>query len=227
MNRLWSNIGRTMAEYSIMDRLWHAGRIEVEGLAHVHAARATGRPGIGVCLHLGNWELIGPVVIYSGYPAAAMYLRPDNPFEHRIVMSVRKRYGMQLVEPTLGGMREAVRLLQQNNIFGIYVDEFIRNRVHAPAFGRKLQASGNIAYAARLAALTDAVVVPVYCTRIGEAARFKVTFLPPIELVKMGDRDADLTENVRRIDTVIDPIIKAHLDQWYYVLDLELDEAAA
>jgi KDO2-lipid IV(A) lauroyltransferase len=227
MDRLWRNIGRTMAEYSIMDRLWHAGRIDAEGLEHVDAAKATGRPIIVVGLHLGNWELMGPALIFSGHPTSAIYLKPDNPFEHRIVIKVRNRYGMGLIEPTTQGPREAIRILQKNQeIFGIYIDEFIRKRVHAPAFGRKLRGKGNIAYVARLAAMTNAVVIPSYCVRIGDAARFKVTFLPPVEMTNSGDREADMLENIRRMDAVIDPIVKANLDQWYYVLDLELDEAA-
>jgi hypothetical protein len=41
-----------------------------------------------------------------------------------------------------------------------------------------------------------------------------------------GDREADVMENIRRIDALIEPIIKANLDQWYYVLDLKLGERA-
>ncbi len=132
---------------------------------------------------------------------------------------------MGLVHPNAQTTRNALRLLQKNErIFGIYNDEFVRNRVHAPAFGRKLQATGNIAYTARLAQMTNALVIPSYCVRLSESARFKVTFLPPMQMVDTGDRDADVLENIRRMDAVIDPIIKANLDQWYYVLDLELDK---
>ena len=228
MNRLWLNIGRTMAEYSIMDRLWNAGRIQVEGLEHVEAAKAAGRPIIGIGLHLGNWELMGPVLIFSGHPTSAIYLKPANPFEHRIVTKVRERYGMGLVPPTTQGPRAALRILRKRQkIFGVYIDEFIRNRVHAPAFGRKLRPMGNIAYVARLVAMTGAVVIPAYCVRLGEAARFKVTFLPPVDMINTGDGEADVMENIRRMDAIIDPIVKANLDQWYYVLDLELDEPPA
>ena len=40
--RLWRNVGRTMAEYSVIDRRWEAGRMEVEGTEHADAARALG-----------------------------------------------------------------------------------------------------------------------------------------------------------------------------------------
>jgi hypothetical protein len=45
--------------------------------------------------------------------------------------------------------------------------------------------------------------------------------------VDTGDREADVMENIRRIDALIEPIIQANLDQWYYVLDLKLGERAA
>ena len=228
MNRLWHNIGRTMAEYAVLDRLWGAGRIEVEGVEHFNAAKATGKPRIIMGLHLGNWEVIGPALIQCGHPVNVVYLRPDSEFEHQIVIKVRNRYGVKLVNPTPFSPREAIRILQKNEeAFGIYVDELARNRVHAPAFGRKLQPTGNIAYVARLALMTGALVLPIYSVRIGERAQFKVNFLPPLDMVDTGDRDADVMANIARIDALIDPIVKANLDQWYYVLDLELDEPAA
>jgi Kdo2-lipid IVA lauroyltransferase/acyltransferase len=227
MKRLWRNIGRTMAEYSVLDRLWDAGRIEVEGVHHFDAAKATGKPRIIIGLHLGNWEVIGPALIRCGHPVNVVYLRPDSEFEHQIVIKVRNRYGVKLVTPTPYSPREAIRILQKNEeAFGIYVDEFARNRVHAPAFGRGLQASGNIAYVARLALMTGALVLPIYAVRVGDRAQFKVTFLPALDMVDTGAREADVIENIRRIDALIEPIIRGNLDQWYYVLDLKLDEHA-
>jgi KDO2-lipid IV(A) lauroyltransferase len=226
MNRLWRNIGRTMAEYSVLDRLWGAGRIEVEGVEHFNAAKATGKPRIIIGLHLGNWEVIGPALIQCGHPVNVVYLRPDNAFEHQIVRKVRFRYGVRLVTPTPNSPREAIRILQKNEeAFGIYVDELARDRVHGPAFGRTLRSMGNIAYVARLALMTGAMVLPIYAVRVGDRAQFKVTFLPPLDIVDTGDRDADVMANIARIDALIDPIVKAHLDQWYYVLDFKFEDA--
>ena len=91
------------------------------------------------------------------------------------------------------------------------------------AFWRALGLDSNICYAARLAAMTDAALVPAYCMRVNDSAWFKVEFLQPVSLVSTGDRKADLFENVRRLDAVITPIVRAHPDQWYFALDLELN----
>jgi KDO2-lipid IV(A) lauroyltransferase len=225
MKRLWRNVGRGMAEYSVLDRLWEAGRIDVEGMEHVDAARASGRPTLFACLHLGNWETSARAVIEAGHSLTAYYLPPENRFEHRLIKKVRNRYGVTAIPPGPYNNRGVLRLLKENKqVFMFYIDELIRDRVHAPAFGRKLQPTGNIAYVARLAAMSGAKVVPVYSLRVGDSARFKVRFLPEVEMVETGDRDADTMTNIARLDAVIDPIVRANLDQWYYVLDFEFDK---
>lgn len=224
MRSLWRCIGRTMAEYSVLDRFWREGRIEVEGDEHLRAARSLGHPIIIASVHLGNWETIGPVLFAFGFRGSGFYEPPENRFDHKIAVKVRLRYGAKLVFPTSVGGREAYRLLTdvKEELFVIYVDEIFRGRVSAPALGRTPKPEGNIAHTARLARMTGASVVPAYCVRLGDSARFKVTFLPPIRPVLTDDRKSDLMENILTLDRTFEPIITRHLDQWYYALDFEM-----
>lgn len=226
VTNVWRCVGRTMGEYSVLGRLWKAGRIKVEGAEHLDRARAEGKPRLVMALHLGNWEAIPPTLIAVGHPGSGIYLPPDNRFDHFIARKVREAYGAKLVPPSPHAVREGLRVLKADEgIFIIYVDEFVRGRVQSPALGRQTQYSGtNMAYVARLAASTGAAVIPAYCLRMGDSAWFDVRFLPPVELQNSADRKADLVANVDRLDAVVDPIIRAHLDQWFYVLDLEIDE---
>jgi KDO2-lipid IV(A) lauroyltransferase len=228
MRHLWRCVGRTMAEFSVLDRFWSEGRIVVEGAEHLTAARATGKPILVASCHLGNWETIGTTLVPLGFPGSGFYEPPENRFDHRIAVKVRLRYGAKLVFPTRIGGREAYRLLTEikDEVFLIYVDELFRGRVSAPAFGRALKPEGNIAHVARLARLTGAAVIPVYCVRLNDRARFKVTYLPPINLVRSESKLGDLEANIAEIDRTFAPVIKAHLDQWYYALDFEPDPPA-
>ena len=224
MDRLWRNIGRTMHEYSVLDRLWAAGRIEVTGIDHLHRARDENRPILVTPVHLGNWEVVLVAGIACGHHGSGIYLPPENRFEHRIADRVRARYGARFVPAGRNAMRAALRqLMGRKGPFIVFIDDFIRGRVQAPLFGRPLRLDTNIAYAVRLAALTDAVLIPAYCLRRDDSARFSVRFLPPLQLSCTGDREADVITNVKRLDDVISPVVRAHLDQWYYLLDLELD----
>jgi KDO2-lipid IV(A) lauroyltransferase len=225
MARLWNCVGRTMAEFSVLDRLYDAGRITVVGKDDLDAATATGRPLIGMGLHLGNWETIPATALALGYPGAAFYLPPDNRFEHRIAVRSRERFKGVSVRPDKSTAAfEAIKVIRRKKqSFLIYVDEYIRDRVQAPAFGRPIHAEGNAAYILRLAKMTNALIVPVYSVRVG-GAHFKLTFLPPLEPVDTGDADADLLANVTMINNLIEPIVREHLDQWFYGLDFDFNK---
>lgn len=228
IDRLWRNVSRTMAEFPLLNRLWEAGRIKVESAHHVDRAREAGRPVLIAALHLGNWEAAGRAIVALWPGASGVYLAPDNRFEHRIAVESRTGYGGRLIQAGPNTIRDAIKELKaQHGPFTIWIDEEYKNRVHAPAFGRRLATEGNITFAIRLASMTDAVFVPVYCVRDGDRARFIVTFLPPVELAQTGDRDADLAENVRRVDAVIAPVVARHLDQWFFGLDFEFDADTA
>jgi Kdo2-lipid IVA lauroyltransferase/acyltransferase len=215
MSRLWRSVARTKAELSVLGRLWRVGRIAVEGKEHLDAARAANRPILGVVLHLGNWEAMGVACCAIGYPVAALYTPDENWFEEQFKAKMQKRHGAVLIPAGPGAMRVAVRTLNKKcGQFGIFIDEVLGGRQSAPAFGRPLRAEGNIAFAARLAWLTKAEVIPAYCLRIGDQARFRVTFRPPVELVRDGDRDLALLTNVGRINAVVESIVRPHLDQW-------------
>jgi KDO2-lipid IV(A) lauroyltransferase len=225
MNRLWRNVGRTMHEYAVLDRLWAAGRIKVFDMEHLDRARDRGQPILVATVHLGNWETVLVAGISSGHCGSGIYEPLKNRFEDRIAMEVRTGYGARFVAAGANSLRTALRELKsRRGPFIVYVDEFVRNRVQAPLFGRALRTDSNIVYAVRLAMMTGAALIPAYSVRVGDRANFEAHFLPPIDLTASADREADVVENARRLDAVLAPIIQAHLDQWYFALDFEFDE---
>jgi KDO2-lipid IV(A) lauroyltransferase len=225
MRRLWRSVCRTMCEFSVLHRLWDAGRIEVAGIEHMDAVRAAEKPILVACLHLGNWEVIPVAGIRMGHPGSGIYWVLENRFDTRIAVRARERYGA-ILYPGEGpaAMRAAIAELKaKTGPFVVYVDEYINDHVYAPAFGRKLKPEGNIAFVARLAVRTGAEIIPAYCLRLDDSARFKVTFLPPVPLVR-GRSEAELMTNIAAINAVIEPIVREHLDQWYFGLDFEFDD---
>ena len=225
MKRLWRNVGRTMAEFSVLDRLWDAGRIEVVGEDNVRRAHATGRPLIGLGIHLGNWETIGVTMLKLGFEGGSIYVPPDNRFDQIIAARARRRIAPEgAVLARQNAAAEAyIMLTRKKQQIVIYADELSRGRVWGPAFGRELRINGNIGNAVRLARLSNALIVPLYSERLGDRARFRVNILPAIDLIDTGDRDTDLMSNIAKVDALIDPIIRSHLDQWFFALDFEFD----
>lgn len=222
MRNLWRSVSRTMAEFSVLHRLWPAGRIAVEGLEYLTAVRDAGKPILVAILHLGNWEVVPVTGIALGYHGSGIYEPPENRFDHRIAAKAREKFGARLYAGS-DAMPAALRALKEKQApFIIFVDECVGDHVFAPAFGRSLPPAGNIAYAARLARMTGAAIIPAFCVRQGDRAQFKVVIRPPVEIQHTADKADDLSANVGRINAVIEPIIREHLDQWYFLFDLDL-----
>ncbi len=222
MKRLWRCVGRTMAEFSVLDRLWDEKRIVINGIEHLAAVRDAGKPMLVAALHLGNWETVPLVGAALGFTGSGIYLPPENRFDYRIAARAR-RYGHVMLAATPAALRYALQAFKaKKGPFLIFVDEFVGGHVFAPIFGRALPAEGNIAYAARLAWMTGAEIIPAFCVRLDDRAQFCITVLPPVDLVRGGDKDEGLLTNVARLNAAIEPVVTAHLDQWYYLLDLDL-----
>ena len=220
---IWSHTGRVAMEFSVLDRLWKAGRIEVEGAEHIAAAWATGRPVIIMSVHLAGWETIMPSLIGLGHKVTMIYQPEGNRFGHRLLVKSRNRCGVTLVPPWRAGALPAFRALKsRKSVLLIHVDEHVRGRVMAPSFGRPLKMDGNVANVARMAAMCDAIVIPVHGLR-KKGAYFRVKYSPPLELVRTADADADLAANVALIDRVIEPVILANLEKWYMLFDFRMD----
>ncbi len=223
MDRMFDHHGRVMAEFSVLHRLRAEGRIAVDGEEHPRAARAAGRPVIVMGVHTGNWEVIGPTLVGLGLRFKFIYQPPRSRFEHHIAVRARQRYGADLLRPGVAAARAAYRLLvAERGVLLIYADDERRGYVNAPLFGRPVGPRANLTTIARLALASGAAVIPTYAERLG-GARFRVTFLPPVELIDQGDPALTLAENVRRLDRVITPSVLARLEQWYMLVDFYRD----
>ena len=219
--RFWENCGRTLAEFSIIDRLWTSSRTVLEGLEHIEAARASGRPRIYAGVHLSNWELMAPKLCDVGEDCITFYQVPPNRFRRALVERARRRYQARLLRSGPASALRAVRRLQSGSgVLVIQLDDEVGGRPRTPAFGRKVALDGNLGNAVRMALLTNALVLPAYVLR-EPGARFRLFVLPPIEMVRTGDRETDVRRNAKMLNGVIEPIVRRHLEQWIGLANLE------
>ena len=52
---------------------------------------------------------------------------------------------------------------------------------------------------------------------VREGARFIVTYYPPIELTKSGERKADMLAGVSQINRFMEDRVREHPEQWFWV----------
>src|SRR5215469_14758395 len=215
MMRMCANIGRTYAEYNILDLLWPGGRITVTGAEHLAACQERAQPILVFGVHLASWEVIGAALLGLGYDVYTLYRPARNRFQERIVVRVRRRGGAKLIPPGPQGVRQAYRVLvERRGVFLTWADARKEGRAPVPAFGRPMEQHGNLSAMLRLARATGARPIPAHVER-QTSARFHTVFGPPVELIRGEDEKAVLLANLRNVDELLESIIVPRLDQWW------------
>jgi KDO2-lipid IV(A) lauroyltransferase len=222
VRRFWENAGRCFAEFSALTRIWGSDRVTIEGLDHLLASRATGRPRICMFLHLANWEIVGPTFLELGEGGLQIYQPLQNRARLWLAERVRRRYADHLVATGPGSARRILKELTGGGGLSIAVDESIAGEVYAPSFGRALHLDGNLARVVRLARRTDALVFIAYAERL-QGARFRVHVQPPLPIEFGTLTDDQVEAAIMDFDRAIEPVVLRHIDQWFMLDNLRLD----
>lgn len=221
MTRLWQNVGRSYAEYSVVRRLLAEGRVTPSDPARLPAAGADPRPLILCFLHLGNWEVLGQhmVTLWPGRAFAAVVMPPANRAHALIARRRRRHLPLDLIEMDRHVWRQATEQLRRpGGVLWLAADEAHAGRVFAPFLGRTPVAHGNLGKMVRLAATTGARILPIYAERL-PGVRFVVHALAEIEVAADRRDTAAILDQVVQIDALLDPIVRRLAEQWYMAIE--------
>lgn len=214
MTRMWRGMGRTLTEYFLIDRLFD--RVEVDGEAHLAAARATGAPVLVAPLHTANWELLMAMLPRLGLKAAGPHQPPRSAQDYALISKARAAAKTL----TFPAWPSGLDMLQAQLVTGdraawFFVDDLLRGRVNAPRLGRTGRLAGNLRIAARLGVTTGAAIVPAYMLRTA-GAHFRLTFLAPFQMTAIETRGATFEADLERLNAIYDGLVVDHFDQWFW-----------
>jgi KDO2-lipid IV(A) lauroyltransferase len=88
----------------------------------------------------------------------------------------------------------------------------LQEGVFADFFGVPAATSTGVA---RFALHTGAAVVPVFLTPMRQG-RYRMKFLPHLELVRTGNDDHDIEVNTQRFNQVLESIVRENRDSWLW-----------
>ena len=213
---LWGHLGRTIAEYAVLDRLWPAGRVHVTGVDAAMAAVA-GRPIVFFSGHLGNWELAPAAAVRLGFPVRVIYRPPSNRFVAPLLLRIRERCGVTMLPKTIAGAKAALDGLKTGVPLGFLVDEKTVRGVPLPTLGRPtLNSATAVANLARFAIKSGAAIVPIRVTRLS-GARFRLDCLAPIQPDPSVRPDEDTARLVREVDARLGTWVRETPAQWLWI----------
>ena len=213
---MWDNLGRVAAEYPHLkeiDVYDPDGRVETTGGEYVDLLREDGHAGIFFSGHIANWEIVSLGATQRGVPLDRIYREANN----RLVEWLYKR-GRAAVEGALipkgsAGARQLLKSLKEGKHLGMLVDQKMNDGIPAPFFGRDVMTAPALA---ELALRFDCPVVPARVTRL-KGARFKLTILPPLEMIRTGDHKADVAANMARVNALLEKWVRDTPEQWLWL----------
>jgi len=214
---VYRNMGIVAAEFFDIPRLTKeniAAQVETEGLENCWKALEKGQGLLLFSAHFGNWELEAAAAALLIKPAVVIYRPLDSPLLDHLVLRVRSATG-NIPLAKEHAMRPMLRALKQNGILGILIDQNVDwyEGVFVDYFGRPACTTDGLAL---LALHTEAPVLPGYMVRLPDG-RYRLVFGPEVEVIRTGDRDADILANTQRFTKVIEQIVRRYPDQWLWV----------
>lgn len=222
MARWWRQSGTTLAQFPVLDRLAAPDRLTIHGVERFRAAEADPRPAILVLVHLGNWELLGPMgAAHMRRPTFGFWQPEPNRFRNRLVHRQRARLGMRVLPPSFSLPLMAAALLRGGAMPALFVDEVSEDRCKFPLWGRPIPEKCNLILTLLLAHKTGARLLPAHFLR-DAPGRASFHLLDPIEPRPDLSRDAYVQTMAQALSAAFEPRIAAHLDQWYMLKDMRV-----
>ena len=182
----------------------------------MEAAKATlaeGKGTLAFCCHIGCWELFGACVAVQVGGLHALASSGSNPRIEKYLLRSHEEMSIHTLN-TADGLRPVLAALKKGSPIDIMIDQNVRTAfVPATFFGRTAATTSIIA---ALALRCNLPVFAVYCYRKGHAFRHHGHLEGPVELIRTGDREADILANTQRFNDMVERAIRRHPEQWLW-----------
>jgi Kdo2-lipid IVA lauroyltransferase/acyltransferase len=183
------------------------------GLNNYRKAVDRGKPILYLTGHFSAWELLPAAHALYGYPLSFVTRPLDDPALEKYLTRARESSGNKVISKKNAG-KEILRTLRKSGSVGILVDQNTdpREAIFCEFFGLPASTSTSLAL---LGLRTEATVLPGYLT-VMKKGRYMIKFLPPVDLIRTGDRDQDIRQNTCLFNRVLESIIREQPESWLW-----------
>ena len=217
INGMWSNIGRTFAEYVFLKYFKfnksNFNHIKIDGANYLEEIKKSNKSVIFFSGHFANFELMAMELDKSGIKTAAIYRPLNNFFLNPIMEYLRMKYICPNQIPKgRSGTREVINKVRNGYSIALMVDQRVGEGPRINFFDRPAQTT---TIPAQLALKYDCKLVPISLKRIGDI-NFEMTVHQPYEIEKTGDADQDTKNITLKINQIIEKMIIENPTQWLW-----------
>ncbi len=191
--------------------------------SYLDDALAQGNGAIILTAHLGPFDYIMQFLNQRGYRITSVTGRTTSRFVFDGITWLRRRNHSAIVEASPSGIKQVFQALKRGECAAVLGDyDFSGAGFQVKLFGANTRIpQGPV----RIARDTGAPIVPLFARRVGD--KHHLILLPPFQVPKTRNRDADLKEGLRKIAEAIEYAVARTPDQWVMFQRLFLPERDA
>ena len=215
INGMWSNIGRTFAEYIFLKnfKLSKTGfnHIKITGIEYLDQIKKSNKPVVFFSGHFANFELMAMELDKFGIKLAAIYRPLYNFFLNPLMEYLRMKYICPIQIPKgVTGSRKIVKKIKDGYSIAVMVDQRVSEGPRISFFNKEAHTT---TIPTQIALKYNCKLVPIYIERKNEI-NFEMVIHKPYEITKTGVHEEDLKKNSLTINQNIEKMIIKNPTQW-------------
>jgi len=217
INGMWSNIGRTFAEYVFLKDFkfnkTNFDHIKINGTNYLNEIKNNNEPAIFYSGHFANFELMAMELDKFGIKCAAIYRPLNNFFLNPLMEYLRMKYicPNQIPKGRMG-IREIINKVKDGYSIALMVDQRVSEGPRTLFFNKPAHTT---TIPAQLALKYNCKLVPISLER-KEGPNFEMTIHEPYKIEKTGNDEEDTKNITLKINQVIEKMILKNPKQWIW-----------
>ena len=220
INGMWSNIGRTFAEYIYLKnfKLNKTGfdHMKISGIEYLHEIKKSNKPVVFFSGHFANFELMAMELNKFGIKLATIYRPLNNFYLNPLIEYLRIKYICPIQIPKgKSGSRKIVKKIKDGYSIALMVDQRVSEGPRISFFNKEAHTT---TIPVQIALKYNCKLVPIYIER-KNGINFEMVIHKPYEITKTGVHEEDLKNNSLTINQNIEKMIIKNPTQWIWTHD--------
>ena len=217
INGMWSNIGRTFAEYVFLKdfkfNTTNFDHMKINGINYLNEIKKNNETVIFYSGHFANFELMAMELNKSEIKCAAIYRPLNNFFLNPLMEYLRIKYICPYQIPKgRAGMREILSKVKNGYSIALMVDQRVTEGLKVPFFNKPAYTT---TIPAQLALRYNFKLVPISLVR-KEGTNFEMTIHEPYKIEKTGNEEEDTKNITIKINQILEQMIIKNPRQWIW-----------